>query len=384
MSAPGKLQRIFLYHIWACVPFALVWLAVPRTVGVSHDPGEARGLQFVLGFALAYLALRSWLVFRGKRPEQWRYVWPLADVALVTAALCEKRVPTDSWLMLLYLFPVVEAAAALKLRWALLVAALAMAGYLASSGVHGVHALRYAYASFRLFFLVLMASLLTCLGRELARAHKELALADYRNRLAAEMHDGIQQYLAAIASRLDLAHSMAESDPRKAVDLAVGQRDLTRQAADELRVMVRRLRSSSPSAEGIAAAIRQYAALFEDRSNLPVTLRVSGDEAPLDPHAEHALFRIVQEALNNVAKHARANAVGIELEFGPDTVRCAVTDDGVGFEPGDLPREPGDLGGFGMQTMSQRAAEVGGTLEVQSRPGAGATVAVTMGRSGSA
>jgi two-component system sensor histidine kinase DegS len=285
--------------------------------------------------------------------------------------------------VLLYLFPVAEAAATLDLRWSLPVGVAAAAAYLVVAilklgWLSGAGNLTHAASAFRLFFLVLMASLLTNLGREMARIHRELALADYRTRLAAEIHDGIQQYLAAIAMRLELARRLIDSDPEAAAQLAADQRHVARQAADELRVLVRRLRSPALASEGLAEALRQYIGLFGERSGISAELRITGEETRLDPAAEHAFLRIVQEALNNVVKHAQAGQVVVALAFEPGRVSCTVRDDGVGFVPEELPAGTTLAGGLGMETMRRRAVELRGRCEISSAPGKGTTVTVTL------
>jgi two-component system sensor histidine kinase DegS len=205
-----------------------------------------------------------------------------------------------------------------------------------------------------------------------------LALAEYKNALAAEMHDGLQQYLGAIAMRLELARTLIPTDPTEAARVAVEQRHLARQAADELRVMVRRLRSPLVEKEGLAEALRQYLALLGERTSFATELLITGEEIRLPPRTEQVLLRIVQEALNNVMKHAQATRVVVTLEFAPPEVRCTVQDNGRGFDPAQLPTEPGLAGGFGMETMHGRAAELKGTCQVNSEPGEGVTVVVTV------
>jgi signal transduction histidine kinase len=374
MRRRDRVQRLFLYHLWACIPFALVWALWPAQVGASVEP-RVGALRIVMGVGGVYLALRSWLTYRPVGGIPWHFVWPVADVALISIGITYKAGPAE-WVVLLYLIPVTEAAATLDLRWAVLVGVLGAAGYVAASVVKvnwafGAENFKNAAAAFRLFFLVLMASLLTNLGREVARAYRELTLADYKSRLAGEMHDGIQQYLAAIAMRLELARRMLGTDPTAAAQLAVDQRHVARQAADELRVLVRRLRSPALESEGLAEALRQYIALFNERSEVRADLHIAGDERRLDPAVEHAFLRITQEALNNVAKHAQATQVSITIEFGPDEVGCTIRDDGVGFVPAQAP-----TGGLGMETMRGRAADVHGNCEVTSAPGEGTTVVV--------
>jgi signal transduction histidine kinase len=373
---PDRLQRVFLYHIWACVPFAVAWAVAPGVFSVSQDPHELVALGVVLGAALAYLLLRSWIVLR--RPlghARWGYVWPVADALLVTAGLVAKTTPTESWLLLLYLIPIAEAAATLSLAWAASVAGVAVAGYLISSGASGLAGLQYTYASFRLFFLLLCASLFTAFGRELARLHRRLAAAEQRNEIAADLHDGLQQYLATIAARLELADTLRQTDPARAAELAADQRHLARQAGDEVRMIVRRMGGASAQWD-LAEAIRQYARLFDERTGLDVELRLSDAAAALPEATQRALLRIAQEALSNVAKHARATHACVELQIDAQHVTCSITDDGVGFDPECVDAPAGGLGGAGLGSMRRRALDAGGDLQVTSRPGGGTTVVV--------
>lgn len=379
MSAQAGLQRLFLYHIWACVPFVIAWLIAPMSVGVSGNPIEIRSTYLVAAIALVYLLIRSWLTFRPNTTVRWVHVWPVADVLLISMALFARVEPQGSWLILLYLFPIMQAASTLSLRWAMGVGALSVGAYLSVCGLGGLEPLRHGYGIFRLFFLLLMASLVTALGREIVRAHKESALNDYRNELAAEMHDGIQQYLATIAMRLELARALIEKDPGEAARVAVDQRHLARQAADELRVMVQRLRLPQSEENGIANALRHYIGLVGNRSDLGVELAVTGDEARLDSRTEHAILRIAQEALTNVVKHANARSVRIGLEFAPGEVSCTIADDGAGFDITSMPeRTAAEC--LGLENMRRRAAEVNGMLEISSTPGSGSTILLRIPR----
>ena len=379
MARPTNLERLFLVHLWACAPFVLVWVAWPSTFGHHHDPGVVRNLRLVYALALVYLSLRTWLTLRPRGRFPLELLWPALDVALISGGLYANHAEPSSWAMLLYLLPLTQAAATLQLRWAMLVGALAAAAYL---GVCGIADLTSTAGAFRPFFLLLMASLVAMLGREVARAQRERALAEYKDELSAEMHDGIQQYLVSIAARLELARSVMRDDPAKAAQFAVEQRHLVRQASDELRAMVRRLRSPLLEQAGLHEALRQHVELFRERSTVTAELRVTGHEARLESRVEHALLRIVQEALTNIMKHARADQVVVELVFDEDRVRVSVTDNGVGFAPAAAACQVQPGGGLGLVTMQDRAALVSGKCEVHSAPGEGSTVTVTVPRDG--
>lgn len=381
MVPSAAMQRLFLYHLWACVPFGLAWAVAPGVLGVSRDPREILALRAVVLAALAYLALRSWVVLR--RPQWgWQYVWPLTDVLLISVALCLKGEPGTSWLSLLYLLPVTAAAATLDLRWALAVGTLSAAGYLLACGAPGLGNLQYTYAVFRLFFLVLMASLLTQLARTAARAESELALSRYRSALSREMHDGIQHYLVAISTRLAYACGLLGRDPERAARLAVDQRFLVSQAADELRYLVRRLHTPALERQGFLDGLRDHLMLTTqspgDSTGIAVSLQVEGEPQVLAPDVEQAAFRIIQESLTNARKHAQATAVTVRLAYRAGRLDCVVADDGVGFDPAQVPREPSVEGGVGLSSMQERAASVGATLHVESDPGEGTRVTFTV------
>jgi signal transduction histidine kinase len=377
MPRPTSLERLFLIHLWACTPFVFAWVTWPNTFGHHHDPDQIRSLRLVYAVALVYLSLRTWLTLRPRGRFPFELLWPVVDIALISLGLYANHAEPGSWAMLLYLLPLTQAAATLRQRWAMLVGALAAAAYL---GVCGIADLTSTSGAFRPFFLLLMASLVAMLGREVARAQRERALAEYKDELSAEMHDGIQQYLVSIAARLELARTMMRDDPVKAAEFAVEQRHLVRQANDELRAMVRRLRSPLLEQAGLAEALRQHVELFRERAAVTAELRVTGPETRLDSRVEHALLRIVQEALTNIMKHAQADEVTVGLEFGEDRVRVSVSDDGVGFAPEAIAEQP-DLGsGLGLYTMQDRAALVEGKCEVESAPGKGSTVTVTVPR----
>src|SRR5581483_2028393 len=209
-----------------------------------------------------------------------------------------------------------------------------------------------------------------------ARVRRDAAAAE-RSRLARELHDETAQQLVAIGRRLELLHAQSAADT--AAELAQVQA-MVDEALANVRRISRDLRPSLLEELGLVAAIE---ALIADRvrSGGPdVRFRVVGRARPLPPAVELALYRITQEALGNSLRHAEARTVRVELQFGDD-VRLEVADDGRGFaSSGDLASlERG--GGMGLVGMRDRAAEVGGRLELASRPGRGTTVrAVVPGR----
>lgn len=195
-----------------------------------------------------------------------------------------------------------------------------------------------------------------------------------RSRLARDIHDGISQRLVSLSYHLDAALTHIDrADPgpaRAAIDTACGLVDTT---LGEARTAIGALRPPVLDDLGLAGAL---AALARD---LPgVTTSLALDDVDLPDHVEIALYRIAQEALQNVVKHAAADRVTIRLCADPDRVQLAVTDDGIGFTPTSTGRPPATNDGrFGLASVQERAELIGGAVRVASRPGGGTTVAVT-------
>lgn len=361
---------LILAHIWACIPFMVIWAMVPGAAAEVR-PQVMGPLSIFSLFAVAYLLARTVLAWIDPPRLRWEYVFPVIDVILISIAVRLRDDP-NSVLMYGYFLPIAESVLTLDVRWAASIGAFSVvSAFLATYGQPtptGPLA-----TTFRLLFLVMMSSLLCWLARFAAELRAELQVAADRNRIAMEMHDGVQADLVNIAMQLEVARRVAQLDGEKAVSLISEARDLARRAADDLRFVVQRLRSTRP-AEEFVPALTQYAHNLSQRSGLNVLVRTTGETRTIDSDTEHALFRIVQESLNNVVKHAEATHVDISLQFNPTFVHCIVRDDGRGFTP-DMELSEGH---YGLQGLRDRAQGAGGVVEIQSAPGAGATVYVSM------
>jgi two-component system, NarL family, sensor kinase len=195
-----------------------------------------------------------------------------------------------------------------------------------------------------------------------------------RRRLAREIHDGISQGLVSLSYHLDAAIThLDRGDPgptRDDIDAAVALVDTT---YGEARAVIGALRPPVLDDLGLAGAL---AALAHDTPGGIATF-VALDDVEVPDHIEIALYRIAQETLQNVVKHAAADRISIRLGSDPAGVRLEVTDDGVGFSPDEASEPVGDDGGFGLASVRERAELIGGTLRVATRPGEGTTVTVT-------
>ncbi|MEV1293055.1 GAF domain-containing sensor histidine kinase [Pseudonocardia sp. NPDC049635] len=191
-----------------------------------------------------------------------------------------------------------------------------------------------------------------------------------RRRMAADIHDGISQRLISLSYHLDAASNAADGD-ELAAQLGCA-RDLLGLALDEARSAIGGLRPPILDDLGLAGALDSLA---RSTAQLPVEAQVTDRRLP--EHVEVALYRIAQECLQNVVKHAAASAAVIRFEVTGGIARLEVSDDGVGFDSG-APAGPGPDEAYGLRSMTERAELVGGRLRIRSRPGTGTTVTVTV------
>jgi two-component system sensor histidine kinase UhpB len=195
-------------------------------------------------------------------------------------------------------------------------------------------------------------------GRLVLRAQEE-----ERRRLARDLHDEVNQALTAILLRLE---AMSHSAPPELEDELGELKRLVNQAMNELLQLARQLRPTALDDHGLLPAVASAVRRFAAQTGIKADLNASGESSELQPDEEIAIYRIAQEALANIARHADARSVEVDLrsEEGGG-VQLTVRDDGRGFEPGRPTR------GLGLGGMAERARLVGGELTIESQPGSG-------------
>jgi signal transduction histidine kinase len=220
--------------------------------------------------------------------------------------------------------------------------------------------------------LVNHATLALQLSR-LTRRAEQLAVTEERNRLAREIHDTLAQAFAGIVLHSEvLGASLAVSKQRCAKALSQIQK-LARSGLEEARRSVQALRSKALDGNTLPEALRQAAIRLNDDAKLSCQFRHRGKRIHLSDATQNELFRIGQEALTNVLKHAQAKSVCITLVSQSRRVSLSIKDNGIGF----VTAKPQDQShGFGMRTMRERAQGIGGRLRIESRPGKGTTIRV--------
>ena len=201
------------------------------------------------------------------------------------------------------------------------------------------------------------------------------AQEDERRRIAREMHDQFGEQLTALGLRIRMLKE-ASADRADLSSMVEALEHVAQQLDRDVDHLVWELRPTALDDLGLRAALANYIQDWSVRVSVSAELHTAGLTTDrLGSEIETTLYRIAQEALNNIAKHARAGHVEIILERRPDHVSLIVEDDGVGFDPGGV---DADRRGFGLLGMQERAALVGATLQIESAPGEGTTVLVRM------
>jgi signal transduction histidine kinase len=199
---------------------------------------------------------------------------------------------------------------------------------------------------------------------------------DERRRLARELHDDTLQSLIALNQRVQLAQ-MSIDGGQEAEALEEIQ-SLTEETIKNLRRVTRALRPIYLEDLGLVAALEMLCREVEETSDLGVDFDKRGSQRRLPPAEELALYRIVQEALSNVARHAQASRATVTIRFDSDKVTVEIADDGQGFSVPESPAEFAPSGHFGLLGMYERAELIGGRLEIDSHPSDGACIRVEL------
>lgn len=199
-----------------------------------------------------------------------------------------------------------------------------------------------------------------------------------RRRVAQELHDGPVQRLVQLCRQLDIVDEEA-GVPLPARSELASARDLAELVVTELREILRGLRPPALEHLGLVPTLRRALDELSERSGISATLALEGGQRRLEGEIELTLFRIGQEALNNIERHASATAVRVLLGFARGEVSLIVRDNGVGFEPGALLDDPARQT-FGLRNMAERAQLIGGELEVRSQQGRGTEIRVVVPR----
>ncbi len=198
---------------------------------------------------------------------------------------------------------------------------------------------------------------------------EQLATTSERNRLARELHDTLAHSLSAVAVQLEAVRAVWETDPAGARALLDQALATTRSGLQEARRALAALRASPLEDMGLPVALRTLAESVAARVGAVLTVRTPEAGARFPPEVEQSVYRVAQEALENIARHADARHVAVTLEAQDGSLRLTVSDDGRGFDP-----SAGSADGFGLMGMRERAELLGGRIVIDSRPGGPTTL----------
>ncbi len=214
----------------------------------------------------------------------------------------------------------------------------------------------------------------------LQKEREELAAQEERSRIAREIHDGIAQSIYMLSLNLEKAAEVASAEGGSASgrsgDQKLGERlgrlvALAKETLLEVRHYIFDLKPLLSGDASLTGAIQGQIREFSIVSGLPVQMEVEGEERKVSLAVASSLYRIAQEALSNVYRHAGASAIDVSLSFGGDSVSLEIRDNGRGFD-----FDSASVSGRGLRNMYQRASELGGRVEVTSTPGQGTSVRV--------
>ncbi|MCR4405615.1 MAG: sensor histidine kinase [Anaerolineae bacterium] len=200
---------------------------------------------------------------------------------------------------------------------------------------------------------------------------RALTVVEERNRLARELHDSVKQHLFSLAMTTSAIRTRFDALQGVPDDLAemVREAETTAQTAQhEMTRLIEDLRPGSLQERGLATALNDYTLLFGAQGHILIYLEVQGNDALLPPAVAEALYRVAQEALHNVARHARATRADVRLHCIPEQVSLTIHDNGVGFDTTKARR------GLGLANMEERMMAIGGRLIIESQVGIGTTV----------
>jgi signal transduction histidine kinase len=195
-----------------------------------------------------------------------------------------------------------------------------------------------------------------------------------RQRIARDLHDETGQALTAIGMGLRGLAGKISTRNKNAFSTLRTLEALAADSLKELQRLISDLRPSHLDDLGLSAALRWYASRIQEHSSISIRVDIHGEEKELDDVMKIAVFRIIQESLNNIIKHAQANHVNIHLAFEERNLRINVVDNGIGFNREQVKQTRAPRPSLGLAGMEERALLLGGTVSIQSRPGYGTEV----------
>ena len=214
------------------------------------------------------------------------------------------------------------------------------------------------------------------LFRRFVKEEAERAVHEERTRIACEIHDGLVQTLVGVNFKMERCAELVSQDAIKCANLMREAKSQLKHGIQETRQVVFNLRPGQEEKLELFPALSNFLKSFEEQQRVNVEFEYHGDASSLDPKAKVFLFRIVQEALQNTSKHAKATEVVVHIEVSHDMLMASIRDNGTGFDVQAVTRDPDKWDHFGLRGMKERAKLLGGDARLHSGKGQGTTVSV--------
>ena len=389
------------YRYSQSVAVVVRWLALGSWLALLNyrtDENDTTLLALNL-LAIPLIATNAYVTWRirANRPITSRYVYALSllDMALVTTAIAITTGFTNTFFVFYYPVLINFSIVFHRRRVAFGLAALGIGAYVlvslftsggidADSGDERVLIARVV----SMFGVVIAANLMTRIERERRIAAveaereraaenlelqrramtAEIAVTRERGRIAREIHDGIAQEVYMLGLGLETALELADRDPAAVKERLSSLLPVAKQTLLHTRNYLYDLKPLFDGEEGLVTLAQNQVQEFTAITGLPVDLTVQGEPRTIEVQRATALYRMIQESLANVLKHAQASHVRLVIAFEPDAVRIAIEDDGVGFDPAS------HRVGYGLANIRERAEELGGECEMVTSAGHGTLV----------
>ncbi len=203
-----------------------------------------------------------------------------------------------------------------------------------------------------------------------------------RRRLSSAMHDGPAQSMTNFILQAEICHRLSEKDPEQSRAELVALKSAATDTFQRIRDFVFELRPMMLDDLGVVPTIRRYAERFKEKHGVPVEVSISGKVRRLESHVEVTIFRVVQELLHNVRDHAQASQARVTIDLEDNLVIASVDDNGVGFNVEEVVAAAREQRTVGLSTMHERVEMLGGSVDMESNPGQGTRIEVTIPISG--
>ncbi|MCG9966477.1 sensor histidine kinase [Pelotomaculum terephthalicicum JT] len=223
------------------------------------------------------------------------------------------------------------------------------------------------------------------LGSKIGEVHQAQQMAmsiiraqeEERKRVAREIHDGPAQSMANIVMRAEYCQKLLDLQPERVRGELFALQELVRSSLTDVRKIIFDLRPMVLDDLGLAPAIKRYLSDYNDQFDVQVEFLFIGQQKRLESSVEVALFRIIQEAVNNIKKHARAKNALVKMEMLPDKVNIHIKDDGIGFDLSKVMAD-GERDGYGLIGIRERVQLLKGGFDISTAPGKGTSIGISV------